>query len=44
MGSLHEIVVIGKARYIGASSMWAWQVARMQEAARLNGLTEFVSM
>jgi aryl-alcohol dehydrogenase-like predicted oxidoreductase len=44
MGSLHEIVVTGKARYVGASSMWAWQFARMQEAARSNGWTEFVSM
>lgn len=44
MGVLHELVVVGKARYIGASSMWAWQFARMQEAARSNGWTEFVSM
>ena len=34
----------GKARYLGASSMYAWQFARAQEVARANGWTEFVSM
>ena len=34
MGALHEVVVSGKARYLGASTMAAWQLARMQEAAR----------
>src|SRR3954467_1002782 len=42
--ALHDVVKSGKARYIGASSMWAWQFAKYQEAARANGWTEFVSM
>ncbi|PKW26752.1 aldo/keto reductase [Phycicoccus duodecadis] len=44
MEALHDIVRAGKARYIGASSMWAWQFASMQHAADLNGWTRFVSM
>ena len=44
MGALHEVVVSGKARYLGASTMAAWQLARMQEAARAHGWTPFVSM
>ncbi|MET7422876.1 aldo/keto reductase [Dactylosporangium sp. NPDC005555] len=44
MEALHDIVRAGKARYIGASSMYAWQFAKMQYAARANGWTEFVSM
>jgi 1-deoxyxylulose-5-phosphate synthase len=44
MEALHDVVKAGKARYIGASSMWAWQFAKMQYAARLHGWTEFVSM
>ncbi len=44
MQALHDVVAAGKARYIGASSMWAWQFARAQEFARSNGLTSFVSM
>ena len=44
MEALHDVVRAGKARYIGASSMWAWQFAKMQHAARLNGWTEFVTM
>jgi aryl-alcohol dehydrogenase-like predicted oxidoreductase len=44
MGALHEVVRSGKARYIGASTMSAWQLAKMQEVARCNGWTEFVSM
>jgi len=44
MEALHDIVKAGKARYIGASSMFAWQFARAQETARANGWTRFVSM
>ncbi|ALE17006.1 L-fuco-beta-pyranose dehydrogenase [Altererythrobacter epoxidivorans] len=44
MEALHDIVKAGKARYIGASSMFAWQFAHMQETARANGWTRFVSM
>ena len=44
MEALHDVVRAGKARYIGASSMWAWQFAKMQHIAQLNGWTEFVSM
>ncbi len=42
--ALHDIVKAGKARYIGASSMWAWQFARMLGAAERHGWTKFVSM
>ncbi|WP_024302535.1 aldo/keto reductase [Pseudogulbenkiania sp. MAI-1] len=44
MEALHDIVKSGKARYIGASTMYAWQFAKMQHAADLNGWTRFVSM
>lgn len=44
MEALHDIVKAGKARYIGASSMFAWQFAKAQETARLNGWTRFVTM
>jgi 1-deoxyxylulose-5-phosphate synthase len=44
MGALHDVVRSGKARYIGASSMYAWQFAKAQRIARENGFTEFVSM
>ena len=44
MEALHDVVRSGKASYIGASSMWAWQFSKMQYTARLNGWTEFVSM
>jgi aryl-alcohol dehydrogenase-like predicted oxidoreductase len=44
MEALHDIVKAGKARYIGASSMFAWQFATLQHAADLNGWTRFVSM
>lgn len=44
METLHDIVKAGKARYIGASSMAAWQFAKAQEAARSRGWTTFVSM
>jgi len=44
MEALHDVVKAGKARYIGASSMWAWQFAKAQQVARENGWTRFVSM
>ena len=44
MSALHDIVKVGKARYIGASSMAAWQFAKMLHAADRNGWTRFVSM
>ena len=44
MEALHDIVRAGKARYIGASSMWAWQFAKLQHAAESHGWTKFVSM
>ena len=44
METLHDVVRSGKARYIGASSMWAWQFAQAQYTADLNGWTRFVSM
>jgi aryl-alcohol dehydrogenase-like predicted oxidoreductase len=44
MEALNDVVRAGKARYIGASSMWAWQFAKLQHAAELNGWTKFVSM
>ncbi|GAB3663236.1 aldo/keto reductase [Nocardioides korecus] len=44
MEALHDVVRSGKARYIGASSMYAWQFAKAQEVARAHGWTEFVSM
>ena len=44
MEALHDVVKAGKARYLGASSMWAWQFAKMQYVADLHGWTRFVSM
>jgi aryl-alcohol dehydrogenase (NADP+) len=44
MEALHDVVKAGKARYIGASSMYAWQFAKAQHAADLGGWTRFVSM
>ncbi len=44
MEALHDVVKSGKVRYLGASSMWAWQFATMQHAADLHGWTRFVSM
>ncbi len=44
MEALHDVVKSGKARYIGASSMWAWRFAKMQRAAERGGWTRFVSM
>ncbi|MEI9900377.1 MAG: aldo/keto reductase [Hyphomicrobium sp.] len=42
--ALHDVVKMGKARYIGASSMYAWQFATMLHVADANGWTRFVSM
>ncbi len=44
MEALHDVVKAGKARYIGASAMWAWQFSKMQYTATLHGWTRFVSM
>jgi len=44
MEALHDIIEAGKVRYIGASSMYAWQFAKLQHAADLGGWTRFVSM
>jgi 1-deoxyxylulose-5-phosphate synthase len=44
MEALHDVVKSGKARYIGASSMYAWQFAKMQHAAEKYGWTKFISM
>jgi aryl-alcohol dehydrogenase-like predicted oxidoreductase len=44
MEVLHEVVLAGKARYIGASSMYAWQFAKAQSIAQSSGWTRFVSM
>ena len=44
MEALHDVVKAGKVRYLGASSMWAWQFAKLQHAADLGGWTRFVSM
>jgi aryl-alcohol dehydrogenase (NADP+) len=44
MEALHDLVKSGKVRYIGASSMWAWQFAKAQYTAESNGWARFVSM
>ena len=44
MQALHDVVRSGKARYLGASSMFAWQFAKAQQVAKENGWTRFVSM
>src|ERR1700682_265449 len=44
MAALHDVVRAGKARYIGASSMFAWQFAKAQHAAERRGWTRVVSM
>ncbi|WP_148863542.1 aldo/keto reductase [Marinobacter fonticola] len=44
MEALHDVVKAGKARYIGASSMFAWQFAKAQHVAEKNGWTRFVTM
>ena len=44
MEALNDLVRAGKVRYLGASSMWAWQFAKMQHAAERYGWARFVSM
>ena len=44
MAALHDVVRAGKARYIGASAMFAWQLAKAQFTAERGGLTRFVAM
>jgi 1-deoxyxylulose-5-phosphate synthase len=44
MEALHDVVRAGRARYIGASSMFAWQFAKAQHVADTHGWTRFVSM
>ncbi|MEU5026831.1 aldo/keto reductase [Streptomyces milbemycinicus] len=44
MEALHDVVRAGKARYIGASSMFAWQFAKAQHTAAAAGWTRFISM
>jgi aryl-alcohol dehydrogenase-like predicted oxidoreductase len=44
MEALHDIVRAGKVRYLGASSMYSWQFAKLQHAADLGGWTRFVAM
>ncbi len=42
--ALHDAVTVGKVRYIGASSMWAWQFSKALYTSELRGITSFVSM
>lgn len=44
MEALHDVVKAGKALHIGASSMWAWQLAKAQHVAETNGWTKFATM
>lgn len=44
MEALHDVVRMGKARYLGASSMYAWQFAKAQHVAERHGWSRFVSM
>ena len=44
MEALHVTVKAGKVRYLGASTMYAWQLAKMNHAAAMNGWTPFVNM
>ncbi|WP_326779444.1 aldo/keto reductase [Streptomyces sp. NBC_01445] len=44
MEALHDVVKAGKVRYLGVSSMYGWQFAKLQHAADLGGWTRFVSM
>ncbi|MFI6041157.1 aldo/keto reductase [Nocardia sp. NPDC051321] len=44
MCALNDVVAAGKARYLGASSMFAWQFAKAQQVAEAHGWTKFVSM
>jgi 1-deoxyxylulose-5-phosphate synthase len=42
--ALHDVVKAGKVRYLGASSMWAWEFSKALYLAEANGWTKFVSM
>ena len=44
LGALHDAVTSGKVRYIGASSMWAWQFSKALYTSERRGFTKFVSM
>ena len=44
MEALHDVVRAGKARYLGASAMWAWQFQKALHVAERHGWTRFVSM
>lgn len=44
MEALHDVVRAGKARYLGASSMYAWQLAKAQHVASVNGWTRFAAI
>jgi 1-deoxyxylulose-5-phosphate synthase len=44
LGALHDVVKAGKVRYLGASSMWAWQFSKALHTADAHGWTRFVSM
>lgn len=44
MHALHDLVILGKIRYLGASSMWTYQFAMMQAYADKNRLTKFIAM
>jgi aryl-alcohol dehydrogenase-like predicted oxidoreductase len=44
MEALHDMVKSGKVRYLGASSMWTWQFAKMQHTAAVHGWTTFSAM
>ncbi len=44
MEALHEVVKTGKAHYLGASAMWAWQFGKALHVAERHGWTRFVSM
>ena len=44
MEALHDVVKSGKARYIGASTIFAWQLERLQNIAESHGWTKFVSL
>jgi aryl-alcohol dehydrogenase-like predicted oxidoreductase len=44
MEALHDVVKAGKARYIGASSMFAWQFSKAQHTAQMRGWTRFATM
>lgn len=44
MSALHDLVKAGMVRYIGASSMWTYQFAMLQNIAERKGLTKFISM